>query len=161
LECRGASKTPHEMRRYTSPALRRIDKNFKNFFRGAGYPRFKSKSRYNSFTYKTSRELVNNYDLIAFENLNIKGMVQNHHLAKSISDAGWYQLQTFTAYKAEDAGKQCKFVVSNGTSQECCVCGTIEHLTLADRCSDVQNAEFFVRTIINYIGMQYHTFRYT
>lgn len=71
-------------------------------------------------------------------------MVQNHHLAKSISDAGWYQLQTFTDYKAEDAGKQCKFVVSNGTSQECCICGNVEHLTLADRvfrCSRCGNIE--------------------
>ena len=93
----------------------------------------KIRNQRKDFAHKTSRELVNNYDLIAFENLNIKGMVQNHHLAKSISDAGWYQLQTFTAYKAEDAGKQCKFVVSNGTSQECCICGNIEYLTLADR----------------------------
>ena len=93
----------------------------------------KIRNQRNDFAHKTSRELVNNYDLIAFENLNIRGMVQNHHLAKSISDAGWYQLQTFTDYKVEDAGKQCKFVVSNGTSQECCICGNVEHLTLTDR----------------------------
>ncbi len=71
-------------------------------------------------------------------------MVQNHRLAKSISDAGWYQLQTFTAYKAEDAGKQCKFVVANRTSQECHVCGNREILTLADRvfrCSRCGNIE--------------------
>ncbi len=93
----------------------------------------KIRNQRKDFAHKTSRELVNNYDLIAFENLNIRGMVQNHHLAKSIADAGWYQLQTFTAYKAEDAGKQCKFVVSNGTSQECCICGNKETLTLTDR----------------------------
>ncbi len=96
------------------------------------------------FAHKTSKELVNRFDLIAFESLNIKGMIQNHHLAKSISDAGWNQLQTFTAYKAEDAGKQCKFVVSNGTSQECHICGNIQTLTLADRvfrCSQCGNTE--------------------
>lgn len=104
----------------------------------------KIRNQRKDFAHKTSRTLVNNYNLIAFENLNIRGMVQNHHLAKSISDAGWYQLQTYTAYKAEDAGKQCKFVVSNGTSQECCVCGNIERLTLADRvfrCSKCGNVK--------------------
>ncbi len=93
----------------------------------------KIKNQRKDFAHKISRELVNNYDLIAFENLNIRGMVQNHHLAKSISDAGWNQLQMFTKYKAEYAGKIVSFVVANGTSQECCVCGNIEHLTLADR----------------------------
>jgi len=104
----------------------------------------KIRNQRKDFAHKTSRELVNNYDLIAFENLNIKGMVQNHHLAKSISDAGWSQLQTFTAYKAEDAGKQCEFVVANGTSQECCICGNVEHLTLVNRvfrCSRCGNIE--------------------
>jgi len=93
----------------------------------------KIKNQRKDFAHKTSRTLVNDYDMIVFENLNIKGMVQNHHLAKSISDAGWYQLQMFTQYKAEYAGKQVKFVVSKGTSQECCICGNKEILTLADR----------------------------
>lgn len=104
----------------------------------------KIRNQRKDFAHKTSRELVNNYDLIAFENLNIKGMVQNHHLAKSISDAGWYQLQTFTEYKAAGAGKHVRFVVSNGTSQECHVCGNKETLTLADRvfrCSRCGNIE--------------------
>lgn len=93
----------------------------------------KIKNQRKDFAHKTSRMLVNRFDLIAFEDLNIRGLVQNHHLAKSISDAGWFQLQTLTEYKAEDAGKQCKFVVANGTSQECCICGNKEILTLADR----------------------------
>ncbi len=104
----------------------------------------KIRNQRKDFNHKTSRMLINTFDLVAFENLNIRGMVQNHHLAKSISDAGWYQLQTFTAYKAEYAGKQCKFVVSNGTSQECHVCGNKEKLTLTNRvfsCSKCGNIE--------------------
>ncbi len=49
-------------------------------------------------------------------------MVQNHHLAKSISDAGWYQLMNFTEYKAAYAGKFVEFVNPAGTSQTC-ICG--------------------------------------
>lgn len=77
--------------------------------------------------------LVNNFDLIAFEKLNIQGMVQNHRLAKSVSDASWYQLQMFTSYKAEWAGKIVEFVDSKNTSQICSGCGNIEHLDLSDR----------------------------
>ncbi len=96
------------------------------------------------FAHKTSRWLVDTYDQIVFEDLRIQNMMQNHHLARSISDAGWYQLQNFTAYKAEWAGKYVEFCIANGTSQECHVCGNIEHLTLADRifhCSRCGNIE--------------------
>ena len=57
-----------------------------------------------------------------FEDLQIQNMVQNHHLAKSISDAGWYQLMQFTKSKAECAGKIVEFVNPAGTSQTC-ICG--------------------------------------
>ena len=49
-------------------------------------------------------------------------MVQNHCVAKSISDAGWYQLMQFTKSKAEYAGKVVEFVNPAGTSQTC-ICG--------------------------------------
>ena len=65
------------------------------------------------FAHKTARNLVKRFDLIAFEDLQIKNMVKNHHLAKSIMDAGWYQLQTITASKAEEAGKQVKLCIAN------------------------------------------------
>jgi putative transposase len=55
--------------------------------------------------HKTSRGLVKRFDYIIFEDLHIRNMVQNDHLAKSILDAGWGQIIRFTAYKAEYAGK--------------------------------------------------------
>ena len=49
-----------------------------------------------------SRQLVNNYGVIVFEKLNEQGMMQNHHLAKSIGDAAWNQLIQNSMYKAVD-----------------------------------------------------------
>jgi len=99
------------------------------------------------FAHKTARNLVKRFDLIAFEDLQIKNMVQNHHLAKSIMDAGWYQLQTITASKAEEAGKQVKLCIANGTSQTCHVCGNKQKMTLRDRifrcnqCGNIENRD--------------------
>jgi len=75
------------------------------------------------FAHKTSRKLVDTYDHIVFEDLQIKNMVQNHHLAKSISDAGWSQLIGFTKTKAECAGKVVELVNPKYTSQNCSGCG--------------------------------------
>jgi len=74
------------------------------------------------FSQKLSTNLVNAYDHIVFEDLQIKNMVKNHHLAKSISDAGWSQLISLTTYKAEYAGKIVERVNPRGTSQVC-ICG--------------------------------------
>jgi len=75
------------------------------------------------FAHKLSRELVNVYDLIVFEKLQIQNMVKNHHLAKSISDAGWNQLIQLTKYKAGHAGKVVELVDPKNTTQNCSNCG--------------------------------------
>lgn len=62
------------------------------------------------FHHQLSRKLVNEYGLIAFEDLNIKGMMQNGHLAKSIGDAGWAQFVNFVTYKQAWAGGEVKHV---------------------------------------------------
>jgi len=92
----------------------------------------KIRNQRKDFAHKTSRMLVDNYDLIKFEDLQIKNMVQNHHLAKSISDAGWYQLMNLTEYKAAYAGKFVEFVNPAGTSQTC-ICGYFVPKKLSER----------------------------
>jgi putative transposase len=62
------------------------------------------------FVQKLSLKLVKSYDLIAFEDLNIKSMVKNHCLAKHITDAAWNKMITTTSYKAEWAGKRVELV---------------------------------------------------
>jgi len=85
------------------------------------------------FLHKLSRQLVENYGLIIFEDLNIQGMVRNHKLAKHIADASWGRLIQFTQYKAEEAGAEVRLVNPRNTSQKCSGCGEIVPKTLADR----------------------------
>ncbi|MCL4451078.1 MAG: transposase [Candidatus Thermoplasmatota archaeon] len=86
------------------------------------------------FSHKLSRNLVEHHDLIVFEDLNIKNMVKNHHLAKSIVDASWNRIVQYTMYKAESAGTFTVLIDPKYTSQECSQCGNIKHdLKLSDR----------------------------
>ncbi len=70
------------------------------------------------FLHKLSRFYVDNYDLIAIEDLNIKGMAKNHWLAQSILDASWSKFFGMLSYKAESAGKIVGDVNPRGTSKE-------------------------------------------
>lgn len=85
------------------------------------------------FVQKLSLKLVESYDLIAFEDLNIKGMVRNHCLAKHIADAAWNKLITTTSYKAEWAGKRVELVNPSNTSQICSGCNQMVHKALSER----------------------------
>ena len=85
------------------------------------------------FLHKVSRNLVENYGCIVFENLNIKGMLRNHKLAKHISDCAWRKLIDYTTYKAEEAGVEVRLVNPKNTTQICSGCGELVPKTLADR----------------------------
>ena len=74
------------------------------------------------FHFKTAKALLNKYDVVAVEKLNIKGLVKTR-LAKSVNDAGWGQFVTILSNKAENAGLKVTTVNPNGTSQECSNCG--------------------------------------
>ncbi len=91
-----------------------------------------SNKRYD-FVHQLSRMLVNKYGLIAFEDLNIKRMVKNHCLAKSISDAAWNMLFIVTRYKAESAGTIVAMVNPANTTKVCSRCGTLIEKDLKDR----------------------------
>jgi len=85
------------------------------------------------FLHRTSRKIVDSADLIVFENLNINGMLKNHHLAKHIEDHAWGKLIRFTQSKAAKAGKVVELVDARYTSQKCSGCGIMVPKTLADR----------------------------
>ncbi len=90
-------------------------------------------NRRKDFAHKLSRQLVNEYGLIALEKLNGKNMLQNHHLAKSISDAAWHQLAQYIQYKAEEAGRECVLVDPRNTSKRCSRCSTLVEKSLSVR----------------------------
>jgi len=84
------------------------------------------------FLHKKSRKLINSFDLIAHEDLNIKGLSQMR-LSKSVHDAGWGMFINMLTYKAEEAGTHVVAVNPYRTSQTCSYCGTVVKKTLAER----------------------------
>jgi putative transposase len=84
------------------------------------------------FLHKLSRKIVNENQVVAVENLNIKGMVKNHNLAKAISDVGWGMFCTMLKYKAESEGKT--YIEIDRwfpSSKTCHVClNRVDHLSL-------------------------------
>lgn len=77
------------------------------------------------FNHKLSRKLVEDYDFIAVENVNVNGLLKNHKLAYSISDVRWSQLLNFIRYKCLWYGKEFKQVDRlYASSKICSCCGT-------------------------------------
>lgn len=87
------------------------------------------------FLHKLSTQLIKNHDTLCMEDLNISGMVKNHSLALSISDAGWGMFVGFCKYKAEWNGKNILQIPTfEPSTKVCSCCGTINKtLTLANR----------------------------
>jgi putative transposase len=90
-------------------------------------------NRRKDFAHKLSRELVDSFGLLTFEKLDEENMLHNHCLAKSISDAAWRQLITYTTYKAENAGRVVVLVNPRNTSKQCSRCGTMVEKSLSVR----------------------------
>lgn len=87
------------------------------------------------FQHKTTHDMITKCGGFVLEDLNIKGMVKNHCLARSISDAGWYEFKRQLRYKSEWAGLPF-FEIGRfeASSKTCCSCGWKDKdQTLSDR----------------------------
>ena len=93
------------------------------------------------FIHKVTTALVRNYEYICLEDLNVKGMMRNHHLARAISDIGFYRFKSVLMYKALNFNRTV--VVADRfypSSKTCSRCGAIkENLTLKDRVYECKN----------------------
>ncbi len=104
----------------------------------------KARNRYARKHLKVSRQrkeyckrlaysVIQSNDLVAYEDLNVKGLVKNRHLAKSISDAGWYTFRSWLEYFGHKYRKATVAVPPHNTSQDCSNCGSKVRKSLSTR----------------------------
>ena len=93
----------------------------------------KISNRRTDYLHKASRRIADTYETVYVEDMNIRNMVRNHCLAKSISDAGWGRFIGMIAYKEEESGGQLVQVNPRDTTQNCSRCGERVEKSLSDR----------------------------
>ncbi len=85
------------------------------------------------FAVKAARALIQSSDLVVYEDLKVKNLVKNHHLAKSISDASWSIFVEWLEYFAKIYNVSILAVAPHYTSQDCSGCGIRVKKTLSTR----------------------------
>lgn len=97
----------------------------------------KAASQNNEFQHVLTKHIVESQDLVVVEDLKVKNLMKNHHLARAIADCSWGSFIQKLDYKAKAYGKTFIKVSPKNTSQTCSVCGAVlagdDRLTLRDR----------------------------
>jgi putative transposase len=115
---------------------------------------------------KQARCVVHSNDVIVYEDLKVSNMVKNHHLAKSISDASWYQFTQWLDYYGKIWDKAVVAVSPNYTSQDCSSCGHRVKKSLSTRthscpscgieiCRDTNAAINILKKGMGILGMEW------
>ena len=91
------------------------------------------KNQREDFCHKAARKIVDEYQAICIEDLNITNMIEGSPLAKSILDVSWNRFRQFLIYKAEEAGRLVGLVEPAYTTQTCSQCGSRNKKKLGDR----------------------------
>jgi len=108
-------------------------KNRRKAINRLGRQHLKVSRQRKDFAVKLARCVVMSHDIVAIEDLKVRNMVKNHHLAKSISDASWSLFREWLEYFALKFGKVVIAVPPQYTSQECSQCGAIVKKSLSIR----------------------------
>ena len=113
-------------KKYENPKIiRKYEKKLEKLQRQLAHKEKRSQNyTRKDYLHKVSHEIISENQVIVSENLQIKNMVKNHHLAKSISDVSWYELTRQLEYKAKWNGREyVKIDTFYASSQLCSVCG--------------------------------------
>ena len=117
---------------------------------------------------KLARCVVHSNDVVVYEDLKIQNLVKNHHLAKSISDASWYQFTQWLDYFGKVWDKTVIAVAPNYTSADCSNCGNRVKKSLSTRthqcqrckteiCRDTNAALNILKKGMNILGIEYNS----
>ena len=88
----------------------------------------------NNFLHQVTSKIVRENQTIIIEDLNVKGMLKNHHLAKSISSVSWSEFFRQLEYKCEWYGRNLIRIGRFEASSKTCICGYVNsELKLSDR----------------------------
>ena len=133
---------PRHLRK-SEKALKRLQKRVSRKKKGSGNRKkainklgrkhLKVSRQRKDFAIKTTPGAVKSSDFVAYENLQVRNMVKNHKLAKSISDAAWSQFAQWLEYFGNVYGKTVIAVPPQYTSQDCSSCGNTVKKTLSTR----------------------------
>ena len=85
------------------------------------------------FAVKAARCVVKSSDFVALEDLQVRNLVRNRRLAKSIHDAAWSQFANWLLYYGQVFGKPVVKALPAYTSQDCSVCGNRVRKSLSER----------------------------
>jgi len=108
-------------------------KNRKKAINRLGKKHLKVGRQRKDFAVKTALCVVKSSDFVAYEDLQVRNMVKNHKLAKSISDAAWDQFAQWLQYFGKVYGKTVIAVAPVYTSQDCSACGNAVKKSLSVR----------------------------
>ncbi len=117
---------------------------------------------------KQARCVVALNDVVVYEDLLVANMVKNHHLAKSITDASWYQFTQWLDYYGRVWGKAVVAVSPKYTSQDCSSCGHRVKKALSTRthscsscgieiCRDTNAALNILKQGMKLLGMEWQS----
>jgi putative transposase len=122
-------------------------KNRRKAVKRLGQVHLKVQRQRKDFAVKTARCVVKSNDFVVLEDLQIRNMVKNHHLAKSISDAAWGDFRRWVEYFGKVFGVATVAVSPQYTSQDCSSCGEVVKKSLSTRthicphCGHVQDRD--------------------